>query len=191
MSEDAHTEWLPPQAPGADPPRRWESMPEAPEAPAHAALPETPAHPAAPAPATDWWRENSPPAAAPAPAPAVAQWGAGPVAARPAGNGAAVASLVLGIAGLALFFAAGFGLLFVLNLPCSVLAWIFGVQAKRKLDRGETTERRGMAQAGLALGVIGTVVGGLAIIAWALGFLFSDELRDSFQREWDKQQANR
>jgi hypothetical protein len=62
------------------------------------------------------------------------------------------------------------------------------VQGKRKVERGETTERRGMAQAGLALGVVGTIVGGLAIVGWALGFLLSEELRDEFQRQWDEQQ---
>ena len=185
MSEDAHSEWLPPEAPGAKPPRRWESMPEAPEATPYVP-PQPVAAARAPAPATDWWRdEGQQPATHPQ-----APWGGAVPAARSAGNGAAVASLILGIAGLVLFLVAGFGLLFILNLPCSVLAWILGVQAKRKVDRGETTERRGMAQAGIALGIIGTVVGGLAIIAWALGFIFSDELRDSFQREWDKQQAN-
>jgi Domain of unknown function (DUF4190) len=183
MSEDAQSEWLPPQAPGAAPPRRWESMPDAPEAPAAPTAPE-PGPPAVTAAPESWHGVAD---AAPQPP----GWGpAAPVAARPAGNGLAVASLILGIAGLVLFFVSGFGLIFVLNLPCSVLAWILGVQGKRKIDRGETTERRGMAQAGIALGVVGTIVGGLAIIGWALGFTFSEELRDEFQREWDKQQAN-
>ena len=75
-----------------------------------------------------------------------------------------------------------FGLVFVLNLPCSIMAWAFGVQGRRKVDRGETAERRGMAQAGMLLGIVGTVIGGLAIIAWALGFLLSDE------REWERRQ---
>jgi Domain of unknown function (DUF4190) len=185
MGDDAHSGWLPPQAPGAAPPRRWESLPEAPEVAPHPPADSAPGPVPAPRrpPAAGWWQEEA--------APVQPQWGAARVAARPAGNGAAVASLVLGVTGLLLFFFAGFGLLFVLNLPCSIMAWIFGVQAKRKLDRGETTERRGMAQAGLALGVVGTIVGGLAIVAWALGFIFSDDLRDEFRREWDKQQANR
>src|SRR4051812_29455290 len=99
MSEDAHSGWLPPQAPGADPPRRWESMPEAAEAAPHPSpVPE--AAPYAPVPQTDWWGQD---AAAPPP-----QFNAPPSAARPAGNGAAVASLILGVAGLVLFFFAGF-----------------------------------------------------------------------------------
>jgi hypothetical protein len=179
MSEDAHTEWLPPQAPGAQPPRRWESQPETPE------QPQTALQPPSPAPPVDWWRQDAHAAQPPV------GWGHAAVVARPAGNAAALASLILGIAGIVLFFVGSFGLLFIVNMPCSILAWIFGVQGKRKIARGETTERRGMAQAGLALGIVGTVIGGLAIIAWALGFIFSDDLRQAFQDEWDKQQANR
>jgi len=106
------------------------------------------------------------------------------------GNGHAVAALGLGIAGLVLFLVSGFGLVFILNLPCSILAWMLGVTGMRRVDRGETTARRGMAQAGMLLGVIGTVIGGLAIVAWALGFIFSEELRDEFQREWDRRQRS-
>jgi hypothetical protein len=184
MSDDAHSEWLPPQAPGAEPPRRWESLPDVPEAPFAAPAPAPQPAAPAPGPPADLWRGDVPPAP-----PGPGGYGASAVIARPAGNGAAVASLILGIAGLVLFFASGFGLFFILNLPCSILAWIFGAQAKRKLDRGQTNERRGMAQAGLALGVVGTVIGGLAIIGWAIGFLASEELRDEFRRAWDEQQA--
>lgn len=213
MSEEPRPEWLPPKAPGAQAPREWHSVPEPDPLPAaeprpeHAAggeaarpsplgsvagggaaepgaAPPTPGRGPAVTDRRDWWRAGGAPARpAGGPVPMAARG-----AARPAGNGQALASLVLGIAGLVLFFAAGFGLVFVLNLPCSIMAWAFGVQGRRKVDRGETAERRGMAQAGMVLGIVGTVIGGLAIIAWALGFLLSDELRDQFQREWERRQ---
>ena len=84
-------------------------------------------------------------------------------------NSAAVAALVLGISGVALtvLFA---GWLFFLALPCSILAWIFGVQGKRKVDRGEVSIQRGMAKAGQVLGIVGVVLGILLIVFWVVLF---------------------
>ena len=100
-------------------------------------------------------------------------------------NSAAVAALVLGISGLALtvLFA---GWLFFIALPCSVLAWIFGVQGKRKVDRGEVATQRGMAKAGQVLGIAGVVLGILAIIFWVVLFfgfgIEIEELEDQLGR---------
>ena len=112
-----------------------------------------------------------PPAAPEAPraAPAAPQ---GYTFVKPGGgetNSAAVAALVLGISGLALtvLFA---GWLFFIALPCSILAWIFGVQGKRKVDRGEVATQRGMAKAGQVLGIVGVVLGILAIVFWVVLF---------------------
>ena len=73
-------------------------------------------------------------------------------------NSAAVAALVLGISGVALtvLFA---GWLFFLALPCSVLAWIFGVQGKRKVDRG-SHDVGGRGKVGLARAEADDVVAG-------------------------------
>lgn len=167
--------WLPPEAPGARAPREWHTVPEpGPLSPAASAgIP-----PPAAAPVDDWWRGDGARGAS---------YG-GPAVARAPGNGHAVAALVLGISGVVLFFAAGFGLVFVLNLPCSMLAWIYGRTGMRRVDRGETTERRGMAQAGMILGIVGTVVGALALVGWILGFALSDDLRDNFRREYERRQ---
>jgi len=81
-----------------------------------------------------------------------------------------VASIALGGAGLFLLVMVGFGLLFFLNLPCSILAWIFGVQGKRVVDRGESPQHRGLAQAGMITGIVGVALGVLALIAWILVF---------------------
>ena len=162
----------------------WETVgePVPPTAPAPlGAGPEFLGAAAPPAPATaahDWWRQSG--------APVAGDHGAAVARTQP-GNTQAVAALVFGIAGIA-FLVGGAGLLFIINLPCSVLAWVFGRAGMRRVDRGETTAHRGLAQAGMILGVVGTVVGVLAVAAWALGFVFSDELRDQFRREWERQQ---
>lgn len=97
-----------------------------------------------------------------------------------------MASLILGIAGLVLFvFPAGFGLVFVFNLPCSIAAWVMGVRGRRRVDRGETHEHRGMAQAGIVLGIVGVVLGVLAIIGWALAIALSDDVRDELRRGFE------
>ena len=126
--------WLPPSAPGAQAPRRWDE--ERVEVPSPPPTPTTvPGQPVAPAPA------------------------------QPS-NGQAVAALVLGICGL-VFLVMAIGLLAPLSLPCSILAWVFGVKGRRLADRG-LAGQRGLAQAGFVMGVVGTVLGVLALIAWAV-----------------------
>jgi hypothetical protein len=103
------------------------------------------------------------------------------------GNNSAVWSLIAGIGGLVLFvFPAGFGLLFVFNLPASIMAWVLGVRGRRAVDSGRTHEHRGQAQAGLVLGVVGVVLGVLAIVGWGLAIAFSDQVRDELQRAFDQ-----
>ena len=68
-------------------------------------------------------------------------------------EGTAVASLVLGIAGIVFC-----------PLICSVLAIIFGVQAKNKIRQDPSLQGAGMAQAGFILGIIGAVIVGIGII---------------------------
>jgi hypothetical protein len=87
-------------------------------------------------------------------------------------NGKAVAAMVLGIVGLIMLLS-GLGILFFINLPCSILAWIFGVQGKRTVDRGETTKGDAMAKAGFWTGLIGTILGVLAIVIWIVAIAAS------------------
>ena len=110
-----------------------------------------------------------PPASAPAWTPAAYPPPGGP------GHGPAIAALILGIAGLFLVVV-GFGFLFVFSLPCSILAWVFGVQGKRRVDRGETAEHRGLAQAGFIMGVVGVALAVAAIVGWIALFVALDEL---------------
>jgi hypothetical protein len=117
---------------------------------------------------------------APAPAPVAAP-------SRAAGNSSARWSLIAGIGGLALFvFPSGFGLLFIFNLPCSIMAWVLGREGLRRADAGEGPEQRGRAQAGMVLGIIGVVLGVAAIVAWAIAIATSEELRNELSRAFER-----
>jgi hypothetical protein len=89
-----------------------------------------------------------------------------PVAAK-GQNNRAVAALALGSAGLGvLFFSAG--ALFLLTLPASIAGWILGQQAKRR-EAG-----REQANVAVIIGIVGTVLGVVAAVAWILIIAFTD-----------------
>ena len=82
-------------------------------------------------------------------------------------NNRAVAALALGSAGLGvLFFTAG--ALFVLTLPASIAGWVLGRQAKRG-DGGPD-----QANVAVIIGIVGTVLGVIAAVAWILIIAFTD-----------------
>jgi hypothetical protein len=172
--EDRDVEWLPPEPAGESPPRFDPATPDP--------LPEPPPPPA--------YVTAPPPAGPPVQPPTWQQAPSAPwphAYAKAPGNAAAVASFILGIAGLVTFiFPSGFGLVFVFNLPCSIAAWVLGVRGKRRVDRGETHEHRGRAQAGMILGIVGVVLGVLAIIGWALAIALSAEVRDELRRAFEE-----
>jgi hypothetical protein len=189
--------WLPPKAPGAKPPPRFDAVPE----------PDVP--PAEPATAADATPDASPPHAAAQP-PAPRGWQpptsasgaqaaprtpppAAPVAAPPAGaparpNQAAVWALVLGISGLVLLLLS-LGTLFLLTLPCSAGAWILARRATAQLERGETARGAGQATAALWLGRIGVMAGAVAMVAFialtASGFDF-EQFRQDLERDLER-----
>jgi len=72
---------------------------------------------------------------------------------QPRTEGTAVASLVLGIAGV-----------LVCPIICSVLAIVSGVQAKNKIRQDPSLQGAGMAQAGFILGIVALVLYGLLFI---------------------------
>jgi hypothetical protein len=150
------SEWLPPQAPGGEPPPRFEPSP--------ARQPEVPRPPAAAPPLSD--------------RPAFVKAGGET-------NGLAVTSLVLGIVGVGLLVIT-FGLFFVVTLPCSIAAWICGAQARTRIDLGEQKTGRAQAQAGYVLGILGVALGVLAAVTWialiASG-LDLEELRRDIERQ--------
>src|SRR5438046_952154 len=83
-------------------------------------------------------------------------------------EGLAVASLVLGIAGFV-----------VCPLICSVLAIVFGVQAKNKIRQDPSLQGAGMAQAGFILGIIGAAIVGIAIIVIIIAAAASNDSSSS------------
>ncbi len=80
-------------------------------------------------------------------------------------NGAAVASLVLGILGLLLSF-------FMVGLPLALLGVILGIVALRSIGKAQRTSLpqsgKGMAIAGLVTGIIGLLIGAFVLFAISL-----------------------
>ena len=90
----------------------------------------------------------------------------------PLGNGAAVASLVLGIVAILTSFV-------VVGLLFGILGLVFGIIGLRRARKGKAG-RRGMAVTGTALSIVGIVLGVVFTIAWVgFGtFLFSNGATD-------------
>jgi hypothetical protein len=82
-------------------------------------------------------------------------------------NNRAVTALGLGAAGLAVLVTT-VGALFIVSLPASIAAWILGRQAQRH----ETG--RDQARVAVTIGIVGTVLGVIAAIAWILTTALSD-----------------
>jgi hypothetical protein len=164
MADDAPSSggWLPPVAPGGNPPPRF-------DAPQWAAP-----RPAEPRPAT--------PQGPPAPRPPRLD------APEYASNGAAVWALVLGIAGLALLLIS-FGTLFFITLPLSAASWTLATRARAAIAEGRTATGEGQAIAALWLGRAGVIAGVAAAVVLitliASGFDF-EEFRQDLERELDR-----
>jgi hypothetical protein len=159
MADGTPSDWLPPRAPGAGPPPRFDTeyMPPAPPQ-----------------------RPDPPPSG-----PTFVRPGAERPGAR---NRAAVWALFLGIAGVALLVLS-LGSLFMLTLPCSVAAWVLAARARTQIDAGQTAQGDGQATAALWLGRIGVIAGVAAMVVFivllASGFDF-EQFRDDLQRELDR-----
>lgn len=91
----------------------------------------------------------------------------------PPGNGTAITGFVLSVSSIALlFFSAGLSSIFSLGL--AIAGAIVGRNGRQKVDRGETTQHRGLGQAGFIIGIVGTVLATLATIGWILIFALVD-----------------
>ena len=158
------SDWLPPRAPGAGEPPRFE---RAPEAPPEAVQPPT----------VEQQHQQQPVFVQPSGAAA-------------ANNGVAVAALVLGIVALALLLFS-LGTLFIFTIPMSAGAWACGYTARKRLAAGTATGGEGQAKAGRILGIIGVVLGVVAMIAW-IALIASgvdlDELQRDLERELERQE---
>jgi hypothetical protein len=158
--------WLPPTAPGAKPPPRFDAPRE------QYAPPEPPQQPS----------PSGPTFVRPAPGPRAAQ-----------GNRAALWAIWLGITGIALLVLS-LGSLFPLTLPLSCAAWVLARRAQRQIESGATTQGDGQATAALWLGRIGVIAGVAALVVFvvliASGVDF-EQLRDDLERELDEQRERR
>jgi hypothetical protein len=86
------------------------------------------------------------------------------VAAAPSASGRATASLVLGLVGLVFC-----------PLICSVLAIVFGYQARKEIAAsGGQLAGGGSATAGIILGWIGTVIYGIFLLLIIIGLMVGD-----------------
>ena len=88
-----------------------------------------------------------------------------PRPARQEGGGAAVTALALGVVGTCVLLFS-FGLLFLFSLPATAGAWLAGRHARRHMPASGSY--RGLALAGETLGVVGTLLGCLALTGCAL-----------------------
>jgi hypothetical protein len=141
--------WLPPRAPGGLPAPQFEAAPPEPE-------PE-------PAPVDPWphpidhpvfqARHKDPP------------------------NGLATTSLVVGILGLVILIPT-LGAGWFLSLPCSITAWVMGIQGRNQVRKGITSVGDGTAHAGLVLGIVGVVIGLIGAAIWVALLLSGYDLED-------------
>ena len=99
---------------------------------------------------------------------------------HPPRNAQAIASLGIGVAGLALLVVS-LGLSFLVSLPCAVIALALGRQGRRRAEAERIGGRRA-ARAGVTLGVLGCVLCVLAAIAWVLVVVLDLEVGTDFGR---------
>jgi len=159
--------WLPPTAPGAKPPPRFDAPAEQPE-------PAQPAQPPQPPPGGPTFVKPGPAAAG-------------------QGNRTAGWAMALGITGLALLVLS-LGSLFLLTLPLSAASWMLAARARKQIESGATAQGEGQATAALWLGRIGVIAGVAALVVFvvllASGVDF-EQLRDDLERELDEQRERR
>ncbi len=84
-------------------------------------------------------------------------------------------AFVLALSGVGLLmFLAGFSA--PITLVLGILAIFYGRRGTRRVDAGETTKNRGLAQAGFVVGIVTVVLSLLAAVGWALFFIYADDL---------------
>jgi hypothetical protein len=99
---------------------------------------------------------------------------------HPPRNAQAIASLVIGIAGLALLVVS-VGLSFIVSLPCAIIALNLGREGRRRaMAEGIGGQRA--ARAGIRLGIAGCVLCVLAAVAWILVIVLDVNVGTDFGR---------
>jgi hypothetical protein len=165
--EEERRDWLPPQPAGPEPELGERPAPPSPQAPAEAYAPPAAAHP-------------PPPGYAPQP-------GYGYAPPEP-DNGAAVAGFVLPIVSGGLLILSA-GISSVISLTCAIVGLVYARKGKRRVESGETTKNRGLAQAGFVCSIVALVLSALATIVWVIiviALATDPDFRDDFEREFDQ-----
>ena len=185
--------WLPPHAPGAKPPPRFEPAPEPTEPTEPDEAPAAPATPAGEDPAPGGWAPPaatppagpSPPTAAPASAPdggTPPSFVASP--SRSPANSLAVVSLVLSSCGLALLLLS-LGLSFIFSIPLAGGGWVAAQRARNRMARGEPGG--GQVKAAFWLALATTVLAVGAAVAWIVLITVFDFSLEDFRRDLERE----
>jgi hypothetical protein len=119
-------------------------------------------------------------------------WGYAPAAREP-DNGSAVAGFVLSlVAGGLLLFSAGLST--IVSIGCAVGGLLYSRKGKQKVDAGETSKNRGLAQAGFIISIVSLVLAILATAFWVLILVLAltdDEFQRDIENEFDDSQSIR
>jgi hypothetical protein len=103
-------------------------------------------------------------------------------------NGLATTSLVLGVLGLVILIPT-LGAGWIFSLPCSISAWITGVQGRKQVASGVSTTGDGTAHAGVILGIVGVVIGLIAAAVWVALYASGYDLED-LRRDLERRQSS-
>lgn len=101
-----------------------------------------------------------------------AQWGWQAQPKAP-GNGQAVAGFILSLTALGLLVLSA-GLSSIVSVGCAAFGISYSVAGRRRVDRGETPQHRGLAQAGFVIGITALVLALLATAGWILLIALGD-----------------
>jgi hypothetical protein len=139
-----------------------------------------------PPPGQGWQGQPPPPGWQPPP------WGYAPAAREP-DNGSAVAGFVLSlVAGGLLLFSAGLST--IVSIGCAIAGMIYSRKGKARVDAGETSKNRGLAQAGFIISIVSLVLSSLATAFWVLILVLAltdDEFQRDLENEFDDSQSIR
>lgn len=173
--------FLPPQAAGREP-----DLGGAPDPPPPAPAPGGFAAPSGAAP-------PAPPQRGQAPHPSWYQpqpgWASGP--AEP-DNGPAVLGFALSLSSIGLLVISA-GLSSLVSIGLGIVGMLQGAKGKRLVRDGHTAKNKDLAQAGFVIGIVATVLAGLATLFWiaiAIAIAVDEDARREFERELDDQRGD-
>ena len=185
MEQERSGGFLPPEPAGPEPELGDGSRREAP-----APQPQAPA--GQPPPAYGWQQQPYPPPPGQGGQQQQPPWGYAPAAREP-DNGSAVAGFVLSlVAGGLLLFSAGLST--IVSIGCAVGGLLYSRKGKQKVDAGQTSKNRGLAQAGFIISIVSLVLSALATAFWLLILvlaLVDEDVRQDFENEFDDSQTIR